>query len=106
MAAHVNASVVAIAGIAGLPIGSFLTVVVHRVPAGESIVAPGSRCPACGTAIRAVDNSAMPQAQARGSVFASDVTPSLAISAGGPPAGAGHNVEVIQGDQRTEVHFP
>ncbi len=56
MAAHVNASVVAIAGIAGLPIGSFLTVVVHRVPTGESVVAPGSRCPACGTAIRAVDN--------------------------------------------------
>ncbi len=57
-------------------------------------------------AIRAVDNSAVPQAQPRGSVFASDVTPALAIAAGGPPAGAGHTVEVIQGDQRTEVHFP
>ncbi|MDE2332932.1 MAG: Flp pilus assembly protein CpaB [Rhodospirillales bacterium] len=57
-------------------------------------------------AIRAVDTSAVPQAQPRGSVFASDVTPALAISAGGPSPGAGHNVEVIQGDQRTEVHFP
>lgn len=40
----------------GLAFGSFLTVVVHRVPAGESIVRPRSRCPACGTQIRAVDN--------------------------------------------------
>jgi leader peptidase (prepilin peptidase)/N-methyltransferase len=40
----------------GLPIGSFLTVVVHRVPKGQSIVAPRSRCPRCGTQIRARDN--------------------------------------------------
>ncbi len=40
----------------GLVFGSFLTVVVHRVPAGESIVAPRSRCPSCGTQLRAVDN--------------------------------------------------
>lgn len=40
----------------GLLFGSFLTVVVHRVPAGESIVAPRSRCPSCGTQLRAVDN--------------------------------------------------
>ena len=33
--------------VAGLLIGSFLTVVVERVPKGESIVAPGSRCGAC-----------------------------------------------------------
>lgn len=43
-------------GVLGLPIGSFLTVVAHRVPAGESIVRPASRCPTCGTAIRPADN--------------------------------------------------
>jgi leader peptidase (prepilin peptidase)/N-methyltransferase len=36
--------------------GSFVNVVVHRVPRGSSIVRPGSRCPACGTPVRAVDN--------------------------------------------------
>lgn len=40
----------------GLVFGSFLTVVVHRVPRGESIVRPRSRCPSCGTPIRTVDN--------------------------------------------------
>jgi leader peptidase (prepilin peptidase) / N-methyltransferase len=40
----------------GLLIGSFLTVVVHRVPAGESVVAPRSRCPSCGVQIRPRDN--------------------------------------------------
>jgi leader peptidase (prepilin peptidase) / N-methyltransferase len=40
----------------GLAIGSFLTVVVDRVPSGESVVRPGSRCPRCGTAIRARQN--------------------------------------------------
>lgn len=47
---------VAAAGIAGLAIGSFLTVVAHRVPAGASIVAPGSHCPGCEAPIRPVDN--------------------------------------------------
>jgi leader peptidase (prepilin peptidase) / N-methyltransferase len=40
----------------GLVVGSFLTVVVYRIPRGESIVAPGSRCPSCGTPIRPWDN--------------------------------------------------
>jgi leader peptidase (prepilin peptidase) / N-methyltransferase len=40
----------------GLAFGSFLTVVVHRVPQGESLVRPRSRCPSCGTQIRAIDN--------------------------------------------------
>ncbi len=47
---------VAAAGVFGLVIGSFLNVVVHRVPKEESIVTPRSRCPECGTEIRAVDN--------------------------------------------------
>lgn len=40
----------------GLVFGSFLTVVVHRVPAGESLLRPRSRCPACGTPLRNRDN--------------------------------------------------
>ena len=33
----------------GAAVGSFLNVVIARVPAGESVVRPGSRCPACRT---------------------------------------------------------
>ena len=40
----------------GLTIGSFLNVVVHRVPAGESVVLPPSACPRCGHRIRPYDN--------------------------------------------------
>ncbi|MEY2668934.1 MAG: hypothetical protein RJA59_1572, partial [Pseudomonadota bacterium] len=40
----------------GAAVGSFLNVVVARVPAGESIVHPGSRCPGCRTAIAWYDN--------------------------------------------------
>ena len=40
----------------GLVFGSFLTVVVHRVPVGESLARPRSRCPVCGRQLRAVDN--------------------------------------------------
>ncbi|MEA2332748.1 MAG: leader peptidase (prepilin peptidase) / N-methyltransferase [Thermoleophilaceae bacterium] len=47
---------IAIAGLLGALIGSFLNVVVHRVPAGESLISPGSRCPSCGTAIAPYDN--------------------------------------------------
>ena len=36
--------------------GSFLSVVAHRVPRGESIVAPRSRCSSCGVTIAAYDN--------------------------------------------------
>jgi leader peptidase (prepilin peptidase) / N-methyltransferase len=40
----------------GLLVGSFLTVVVHRVPRKESIVTGRSRCPACGATVTARDN--------------------------------------------------
>lgn len=39
-----------------MAVGSFLTVVIHRVPRRESIVRPRSRCPRCGTELRARDN--------------------------------------------------
>jgi leader peptidase (prepilin peptidase)/N-methyltransferase len=32
--------------------GSFLNVVAYRLPRGESVVRPGSRCPSCGTPIK------------------------------------------------------
>ena len=47
---------VAVCGFVGLFIGSFLNVVIYRVPAGESVVAPRSRCPRCETEIKAYDN--------------------------------------------------
>ena len=40
----------------GLAVGSFMTVVVSRVPAGESVVSPRSRCPRCGAEIANRDN--------------------------------------------------
>jgi leader peptidase (prepilin peptidase) / N-methyltransferase len=42
--------------VAGLVVGSFLNVVAYRLPRGESLAAPGSRCPGCAVAIRAYDN--------------------------------------------------
>jgi leader peptidase (prepilin peptidase)/N-methyltransferase len=46
----------AVFGVFGLVFGSFLSVVMYRVPRKESIVAPGSACPACGAPIRPRDN--------------------------------------------------
>jgi leader peptidase (prepilin peptidase)/N-methyltransferase len=40
----------------GLLIGSFLNVCITRIPAGVSIVSPGSHCPECGSPIKAYDN--------------------------------------------------
>ena len=41
-----------LAGVLGLAIGSFLNVVIYRVPADLSVVRPPSRCPNCGATIR------------------------------------------------------
>jgi leader peptidase (prepilin peptidase)/N-methyltransferase len=40
----------------GLIIGSFLNVVIHRLPQGQSVVTPRSRCASCGGELRAIDN--------------------------------------------------
>src|SRR6185369_8662302 len=40
----------------GLVVGSFLNVVIARVPHGQSIVRPGSRCPRCGHALAWYEN--------------------------------------------------
>ena len=46
----------AVAALFGALVGSFLNVVIHRLPRGESLVRPGSRCPACGRAIKPWNN--------------------------------------------------
>ena len=51
-----TALVAAISGVYGLLIGSFLNVVIWRVPRKESIVRPPSHCPACDTPIAHRDN--------------------------------------------------
>lgn len=43
-------------GLLGLVIGSFLNVCIGRLPAGESVVSPGSRCPSCRKPIAWYDN--------------------------------------------------
>jgi leader peptidase (prepilin peptidase)/N-methyltransferase len=40
----------------GLAFGSFLTVVIYRIPRGESVVSPGSACPSCGAPIGPLQN--------------------------------------------------
>jgi leader peptidase (prepilin peptidase)/N-methyltransferase len=51
-----GAAAVIVAGLAGLIVGSFLNVVAHRLPRGESVVSPGSRCPGCGAPVKPYDN--------------------------------------------------
>jgi leader peptidase (prepilin peptidase) / N-methyltransferase len=46
----------AIAAVGGLVAGSFLNVVIARLPDRRSLVRPRSQCPSCGTAIRPYDN--------------------------------------------------
>lgn len=48
--------VVVLVGGLGLLVGSFLNVVVWRVPRGESVAHPPSACPSCGHRIRPWDN--------------------------------------------------
>jgi leader peptidase (prepilin peptidase) / N-methyltransferase len=41
-----------IAALLGLAVGSFVNVVIHRVPLDESLIRPGSHCPECGAQVR------------------------------------------------------
>ncbi len=49
-------AIAVVALVLGAAVGSFLNVVIHRLPAGESVVAPRSRCPSCRRAIAWYDN--------------------------------------------------
>ena len=51
-----SAGEVVVAALFGAVIGSFQNVVAHRVPLGESLVSPGSRCPVCGSPVKPYDN--------------------------------------------------
>jgi leader peptidase (prepilin peptidase) / N-methyltransferase len=44
------------AGVLGAVFGSFVNVVAYRLPRHESLVAPASRCPSCGTPVKPYDN--------------------------------------------------
>jgi leader peptidase (prepilin peptidase)/N-methyltransferase len=48
--------VVGLCALLGIAIGSFLNVVIWRVPRGESVATPASHCPGCDTPINARDN--------------------------------------------------
>ena len=50
------APLLVVVAVLGLAVGSFLNVVIYRVPRGESVVRPGSHCPHCQTPIRAWHN--------------------------------------------------
>lgn len=50
------APLVVLCGVLGLLVGSFLNVVIHRVPKDESIVTPRSHCPNCDTELANRDN--------------------------------------------------
>jgi leader peptidase (prepilin peptidase) / N-methyltransferase len=52
----VTAAVAGLCGILGLAVGSFLNVVIHRVPRQDSIVTPRSHCPGCATVLANRDN--------------------------------------------------
>jgi leader peptidase (prepilin peptidase)/N-methyltransferase len=51
-----EAPLIGIVVLLGLAIGSFLNVVIHRVPRDESLVTPGSHCPECGNPVRSRHN--------------------------------------------------
>ncbi|WP_104127834.1 A24 family peptidase [Cryobacterium sp. Y57] len=51
-----DSTIAGVFGILGALIGSFLNVVIYRIPAGRSIVSPPSSCSSCGARIRPYDN--------------------------------------------------
>jgi leader peptidase (prepilin peptidase)/N-methyltransferase len=51
-----TAAAAVLAGVLGALIGSFLNVVIHRLPLGESLAHPPSHCPNCGAPVKPYDN--------------------------------------------------
>ena len=56
VAVEATAAELVLLGACGAAFGSFVNVLAYRLPRRESIVKPRSRCPECGTTIRARDN--------------------------------------------------
>ncbi len=56
MSLYYTVTVYVLAGLLGVCVGSFLNVVIYRVPIGESLSHPSSHCPKCGRALRWYDN--------------------------------------------------
>lgn len=56
MSLFVTVTVYVLAGLLGVCVGSFLNVVIYRVPIGESLSHPSSHCPKCGRALHWYDN--------------------------------------------------
>jgi leader peptidase (prepilin peptidase) / N-methyltransferase len=54
--AGVSVAIAVLAGVLGLAVGSFLNVVMYRVPRGESVVSPPSHCPRCESPVRGRHN--------------------------------------------------
>lgn len=54
-----SAYAITVAGLFGAVIGSFLNVTIVRLPAGQSVIRPRSRCPGCGASIAWYDNIPM-----------------------------------------------
>src|SRR3974390_3598329 len=50
------ASEIIVATLLGAALGSFLNVLVYRLPRGESLVTPGSHCPSCSAPVKRRDN--------------------------------------------------
>lgn len=55
MAPSAGALSALLAAVVGAVVGSFLNVVIDRVPAGQSLLRPDSHCPSCGRALRAAE---------------------------------------------------
>jgi len=53
---NVDAYQIAILAVLGLAVGSFLNVCIHRIPRGQSLNSPPSRCPFCECRLRWIDN--------------------------------------------------
>src|SRR6266404_1895479 len=53
---HCSMEAVTFAGVLGAIFGSFVNVVAYRLPRHESLIAPASHCPRCGTPVKPYDN--------------------------------------------------
>src|SRR5690606_41402713 len=52
----ISLPLLALVGVFGLTVGSFLNVCIHRLPRGQSLSTPRSRCPACERPLRVWHN--------------------------------------------------